>query len=79
MLVEANQILEYLDVDLGIQTDDIAVDTLLFSEGLIDSFALVNLMMFIEKNAGIKIDAGAVNLENFDTIERMLAYIARQQ
>lgn len=77
--MEANQILEYLDVDLGIQTDDIAVDTLLFSEGVIDSFALVNLMMFIEKNAGIKIDAGAVNLENFDTIERMLAYIARQQ
>ena len=77
--MEANEILEYLDVDLGVQTDDIAVDTLLFSDGLIDSFALVNLMMFIEKNAGIKIDAGEVNLENFDTIERMLAYIARQQ
>jgi acyl carrier protein len=77
--MEANQILEYLDVDLGVQTDDIAVDTLLFSDGLIDSFALVNLMMFIEKSAGIKIDAGEVNLENFDTIERMLAYIARQQ
>jgi acyl carrier protein len=69
----------FLEEDLGVDIEDIDTDTPLFSSQLIDSFALVTLMMFIEREAGIRIAPADVNLDNMDTIGRMLAYVARVQ
>lgn len=69
-------ILEFLEVDLGVDMADIDSTSLLFSEGVIDSFSLVNLIMMIEKQSGIRVPSGDVNLDNFDSVERILAYVA---
>jgi acyl carrier protein len=74
--------LTYADLARFIE-DELAVDaelgegTLLFSSGLIDSFSLVSLMSFIEEEGGVRIAPSDVKLENFDSIERILAYLAR--
>ncbi len=67
----------FLDDDLGVDLDGIGPETPLFSGQIIDSFALITLMMFIEREAGIRIPPSDVTLDNLDTAERILAYVNR--
>lgn len=73
-----DDIYELLSDELGIETGDIEPATLLFSEGIVDSFALVTMMMFVEERAGIRISPTDVNLDNFDNINRILAFAQRE-
>lgn len=72
------QIVQFFKDDLAINVDDIDAASLLFSTGIIDSFALVSLMLFIETECGFRISPTDVNLANFDSIERIIAYVARR-
>ena len=49
-------------------------DMALISSGLIDSFSLVELVLFIEKQCGIKVKPTEVNLDNLDSVERILVF-----
>lgn len=70
---------EILEDDLGCDLDGVESDTLLFSTGIVDSFALVTLMMQLEQETGVKINPGDVTLENFDSMERILAFVKGAQ
>lgn len=48
--------------------------TELFSSGLLDSVAMINLIAHVEDHARIEVRPHEVTLENFDTIARILAY-----
>lgn len=76
-MIDEPRLREILEDELGCDLDGVDQDTLLFSNGIVDSFALVTLMMTIEKEAGFHVNAGDVVLENFDSIARILAYIQR--
>lgn len=76
-MVNSGSLLAFLEDDLGVDIDGVEADTPLFSSQLVDSFALVTLMMFLEKQTGIRIAPTDVNLDNMDTIARMLAYVER--
>ena len=76
-MVSSDSLLEFLEEDLGVDIDGVDADTPLFSSQLVDSFALVTLMMFLEKQTGIRIAPTDVNLDNMDTIGRMIAYVER--
>ena len=76
-MITQEVILGFFEEELGLDTQDIEADTLLFSEGIVDSFALVSLMLFLEGQANFQINPRDVNLDNFDSISRMLAYIER--
>ena len=71
------QLYAFIDKDLAIETVDIGGDDLLFSTGIVDSFALISLMMFIETEFGFRIPPGDVNLANFDSVDRMVAFVDR--
>ena len=43
----------------------------LISSGLVDSFSLVDLGLFIEDNFGVRIDDTELNAETFDTLEEL--------
>ncbi|MDD3144080.1 MAG: acyl carrier protein [Candidatus Cloacimonetes bacterium] len=55
------------DPDMEIDTE-----TKLISSGLIDSFSLVSLQVFIEKEFGKKIPAPRITAETFDTVRQMM-------
>jgi len=76
-MVSSDSLLVFLEEDLGVDIDGVDADTPLFSSQLVDSFALVTLMMFLEKQTGIRIAPTDVNLDNMDTIGRMIAYVER--
>jgi acyl carrier protein len=79
MGLTSETLMDFFEADLGLETSDIAMDTELFSGGLIDSFALVSLMAFIETEEEIRIGASEVTLENLDTVERILNYVERKR
>jgi acyl carrier protein len=53
----------------------ITPDTKIISTGLIDSFSLVVLQVFIEKEFDKKIPAAKVTVESFDTVAQMVIAI----
>jgi acyl carrier protein len=61
----------YLEEKLGLDTSEVENDTLLFSTGLLDSFSMVELLMFIETEGGFRLSPNEVNLDNLDSIDRI--------
>jgi acyl carrier protein len=51
----------------------------LISNGLIDSFHLVDLALFIEDTFGVHIDDTELNAETFDTPAQLTALIEQRQ
>ncbi len=76
-MLSGEGLVTFMEEDLGVDVDGINHETALFSSQLVDSFALVTLMMFIEREAGIRIPPADVNLDNMDSIGKMLAYVDR--
>jgi acyl carrier protein len=68
---------KYLQDEYNIDPAELGDDTPLFSTGLLDSMTMVELIAFIEKSAGITVAALDVNLNNLDSIARIVAYTAR--
>jgi acyl carrier protein len=54
-------------------------DTKLISSGLIDSFHLVDLALFIEDKYGVKIDDTELNGKVFDTLAQLEALISQRR
>jgi len=54
---------------------NIRPDEALISSGLIDSFSMIDLSLFIEDNFGVRIEDTELNAEAFDTLEQLAALI----
>ncbi len=54
---------------------EITPDTKLISSGLIDSFSLVSLQTYIEREFGKRIPAPRITAESFDTVRQMIEII----
>lgn len=53
----------------------IAPDEALLTSGLIDSFSLVDLGLFIEDQFGVRIDDAELNPHTFDTLAQLVKLI----
>lgn len=51
----------------------------LYETGALDSFMLLELLLTLEKELGVRIDNRDVTPENLDSIERIEAFVARIQ
>jgi acyl carrier protein len=58
---------------------NIAVDEPLISSGLIDSFHLVDLALFVEDTFGVRIDDAELNADTFDSIQSLATLIQQRQ
>ncbi len=54
-------------------------DEALLSNGLIDSFSLVDLALLVEDEFGVVIDDTELNPDSFDTLEQLAAFIQSKQ
>lgn len=75
MSITKDDLLEFLEVEVGIEPSEVENDTALFSSGLVDSFALVTLMLHLEKLGDFRINPTDVTLDNLDTVDRILKYV----
>jgi acyl carrier protein len=78
MKVKDEELLSFIG-DL-LQSDE-AVDrnTALFSNGALDSAAMVNLIVYLEGASGKEIPPEAVTLDNFDTPAWIMAYLENDE
>jgi len=67
---------QHLMAETGLPPSELSEDTALFSSGLLDSLTVFDLVTFVETLAKHRVPPTAVTLENFDTIARILEFIA---
>lgn len=53
----------------------IAPDEPLISSGLIDSFSLMDLALFVEDTFGVRVEDTELNADTFDTLNQLAALI----
>lgn len=58
---------------------EIQPDEPLISGGMIDSFSLVDLALFIEETYNVRIDDTELNADTFDTLNQLAALIESHQ
>jgi len=75
-MLTAEKLINYLIEEMGLT--DIDSNTLLFSSTLLDSFSMVDLIAFIERESEIKIAPTEVTLDNLDSVNRILAFVERR-
>jgi len=51
----------------------------LLSSGVIDSFHLVDLAMYVEDTFGVHIDDSELNASTFDTLDQLAGFILNRQ
>ncbi|MDP1547660.1 MAG: acyl carrier protein [Anaerolineales bacterium] len=57
----------------------IAADEALISSGLIDSFSLMDLALFVEDTFGVRIEDTELNAETFDNLDQLAALISSRK
>ena len=77
MALDKQALLNLFESELGLDVSDIDATTLLFSTGLVDSFSLVSLITFIEKEGGFRMSPLDVHLDHLDSIEKILEYVSK--
>ena len=73
--MDSDSLKAYLGDRMGLDTTTLADDTPLFSSNLLDSFSMVDLIMFIEKESGVRLNPTDVSLDNLDSIGRILKFV----
>lgn len=65
---------EYLDED---EEDEVGFDSPLISSGIVDSFSMVSLKVFLEKKYGIKLPDEEATPEAFDTVNSIAELVQK--
>jgi len=64
----------FLEERFGLDTAGVDDDTPLFSTGILDSFSLVDLILHVESETGLRIRPSDVRLEHLDSIASVLEF-----
>jgi acyl carrier protein len=76
MSFSADVLMTFMEDSLGLDTAMVDDQTPLFTSSLLDSFSMIELIEFIESSAGIKVSPTDVNLDNLDSVGRIMKYVA---
>ena len=79
MGITKEDLVEYLQQATPSDLGDVDDEMLLFSSGLVDSFAMVDLLLFVEREGGFRVAPLEVSLENFDSVGRILRFVESRQ
>lgn len=74
MSVTHDSLVKYLAENFGVDAADLDGDTPLFTSGLLDSFSVGDVLMFIEERGNFTVEPEEVVPENLDSIDRIVAY-----
>ena len=73
------KITDYIKKEISIEDlEDLALDDDLLGSGIVDSMGMMRLIDFIEKELNISIPQEDLVVENFMSIERIVAYLTNK-
>jgi acyl carrier protein len=78
MPFDRQQLVNYICQQTGLTSADISDDMPLFSTGVMDSFALVEMISFIESEAQIRVKTNDVILDNFDNVGAIMRFASKR-
>ena len=71
-------LLKFVQEEVCIGDLELAGDTDLLLTGAVDSLGVIRITQWLEDESGIEVDPADVTLENFQTIDKMIAYVRLQ-
>ena len=74
MALTEQNLIDFLKNSLNVE-EHIDADTELFSTGLLDSVAMMNMIVFVEETGRTEVHPADVTLENFDTLTRVVQLV----
>ena len=75
-----DDLLEFINAEVTLDAStQIAGETDLLLTGLVDSVGVIEIVGWLEDVAGVEIDPIDVVIDNFQTVDRMLALVDRLQ
>ena len=77
MTANTDSIIALFQNQLSVEVTD--VDSDLVGEGLMDSFMLVDLIMFLEQEYNIAIDFEGLEIENFRSVSSITKFVESRQ
>lgn len=72
-MMTQESLMTFLQESQGLR--EVEVDSLLFSNGSLDSVSQLDLIMYIEKHAGFQVSPMDLTLENFDSVRKIMAFV----
>ena len=76
----ADELLQMINAEVSFDpSEKITPETDLLLTGLVDSLGVVQIVAWMEDRLGIEIEPVDVVLENFQTVDRMLAFVQRSR
>jgi acyl carrier protein len=78
-MTDAETILEFVREEADLDDEELTANTSLFRDQLLDSMNLTALIAFLEETFSIRVKPMDIVFENLDTVDHMLAYIARKK
>jgi acyl carrier protein len=54
-------------------------DASFLDEGIVDSMNVLEIVTFVEKHFGLKVEDSDIVPDNFDSVSRIAAYVGRKQ
>ena len=69
-----SRLLKYINTEVSLIDDDIGGDTDLLLTGAVDSLGVIGITQWLEDEVGFSVEPTEVTLDNFQTVDRMLAY-----
>ncbi len=69
------QLIDYINAEISTAAEPVGADTDLLLTGAVDSLGVVRITQWMEDNLGTQVDPLDVTLENFQTVDRMVAYV----
>jgi len=76
MALSKQLLLEFMQERFGVDTSDLDEHTELFSSGMIDSAAMVELIEFVESAGNVTFSPDDLTLDHLDSIGRILSFVA---
>lgn len=76
MAIQRQAVVDFLNSKTRADLSGIGDDTPLFSTGMVDSFTMVDLLMWLQQQTGSRLGPEDISVENFDSVGRILAFAA---
>lgn len=69
------QFIDFIARNFMVERDEIPIDLSLIDEGIIDSFGLIEIASYIEREHGITVAEDQMNSANFGSVTRIIDFI----
>ena len=73
----ANEVLSYIRTQLSVDVPDIDLDCNLWTEGYLDSTAILELILWLESSYNITVQNEELTPENFATLRNIEEFVQR--